>query len=134
MNADTSVGLSKRVSLSEFSDGWDKCYAIVRPADMDELLDMSDVDFSNMNTRERIEKQLEFISSHFISGRIMNGQNELRDMRAEDAKASPLIIKKLFNEVMGLSLDPKETATADPSTPQSLPATSEPNSSESSLN
>lgn len=140
---DTSVGISKRVSLAEFSDGWDECYAVVRPANMDELLDMSEVDFAAMQTRERVEKQLEFIKSHFVSGRIMNGEIELRNMRAEDAKASPLIIKKLFNEVMGLNLDPKEKSSEEvpmenpstgiPSTPSNSAAPNEPNSSASSM-
>lgn len=116
------IGIVKRVSLAEFSEGWDDCYARMRPVTYDEQLEIMELDFDKMGKRETLDYQFQVVKDHFIDGKIKakdpeTGEMKLVDMEPEDAKATMLIVAKLFREIIGLNLSPKETAPAESSNP-----------------
>ncbi len=116
------IGIVKRVSLSEFSEGWEQCYARVRPLTYDEQLQIMEVEFDSMTKRDTLDYQYKVVKDHFVDGEIKvkdpeTGEMTLLAMQPEDTKASMLIVAKLFREIIGLNLDPKETAPVASSNP-----------------
>ncbi len=115
------IGIVKRVSLAEFSEGWDECYARMRPVSYDEQLELMEVDFEKLGQRKTLDYQYKLVVDHFIDGQIKakdpeTGEMELVPMKPEDVKASMLIVAKLFREIIGMNLSPKETAPVESST------------------
>lgn len=107
------VAITKKVSLAEFSDGWDDCFVLIVPATFREVnAYLEDGEKRKGNTPSQdMEVQTSIIRTHFICGKIMaldeSDKPELVDMTPEDSEVSIAISNKLFNEVMGFNLDPK---------------------------
>lgn len=125
--ADTArrVALTRKVSLADYADGWDDCYAIVTLAGFDEVSEAADNDYSKNTNLENVAYEIEVVKRHFVSGKIRvlgeNGQPELVDMTSDDVRASIPIADKLYAVIMGLTLDPKGMPTeATPSSESTI--------------
>lgn len=110
------VAFTKRVNLSELSEGFDECYALVRPATRAEYSEAMDFDIEHTTREEQDKYEFEFIKSHFVSGKILvrndEGNTELVDMEPDDVETSMALANKLYFEILGLKLDPKGSAKA----------------------
>lgn len=129
----------KRVDLSDIADGWDGCYAVVTPATVDEYMEFSKIDTSEMTNAEAIERSVSFVTPHLVSGKVKVYDDDdklvLADIEADDLKADMTITAKLLNAITGVAPDPKgsETTTVASSTemPQSsTSSTNQPSSTE----
>lgn len=110
------LALTKRVSLATLSEGWDECYAIVRPATYQEYQDFLAFNVADMTPAEQMKVEIDMVTEHFVSGKIVifdaEWDTQLVDMRAEDIKASLPLANSLFFEILGVKLDPKGSVTA----------------------
>lgn len=106
----------KKSSLAGLSEEWgDECYAYVQPATYEDNIAMDESDFSKMKQREQVEWQTKMVKDHFISGKIktFNGiEFELVEMTLGDIDASIAVNDKLFADIMGFDLDPKDLRKA----------------------
>ncbi|MCO4274265.1 hypothetical protein NG701_07460 [Pseudarthrobacter sp. HLT3-5] len=106
----------KKSSLAGLSEEWgDECYAYVQPATYADNMAVTEADFSTMKQREQVEWQTKMVKDHFISGKIkaFNGSKfELVDMADEDIDASIAVNDKLYADIMGFDLDPKDLRKA----------------------
>jgi hypothetical protein len=110
-----TIALTKRISLSEFSEDWDDCYVLVRPATYQEALEFQEKDLKKLTTKEVLEIQRSMIKDHFVSGKVKVQSPtgvELVDMTAEDLDTSIAMSNHVFLQILGLDLDPKGTKTA----------------------
>lgn len=102
----------KRSSLAGLSEEWgEECYAYVRPATYEDNMIVNETDFSTMKQRDQVALQTKMVKEHFISGKIkiFNGNEfELVDMTEEDIDASIAVNDKLYADIMGFDLDPKD--------------------------
>jgi hypothetical protein len=112
------IALTKRVSLAEFSEGWEDCYVLVRPASYKEALEFGALDLKSLTQAEQLEIEMDFIITHFVSGKIqvfddgeVKSGTTLTSMEADDVKASVPMANKIFFEILGIAPDPKGTAT-----------------------
>lgn len=119
------VAITRKVSLAEFADGWDDCFAIVTLADFSEMQEIAAKDFKSLTDIEAVGFEIEVVMKHFVSGKInvINdaGQAELVDMVAADVQAGPKIADRLYAVIMGVTLDPKGTETAVTNSPTPTP-------------
>lgn len=134
--ADTKrvIAATRRVSLGDFADGWDECYAVVRLASFAEYEDVSKTDFTGMNVADTLKHEIEFVKSHFVSGKILvldetTSESSLQNMTKDDVDAIPSLPDYLYTVVMGMNLDPKALKreaqdTSAPSTSESITKTS----------
>jgi hypothetical protein len=106
----------KKVSLAGLSHEWDEsCYAYVIPANYEDNMEVNELITAKKNEREQIDYQTSFVKCHFVSGKIkaFNGADfELTDMTEEDTVASVAIADRLYSEIMGFDLDPKDLRKA----------------------
>jgi hypothetical protein len=106
----------KRSSLAGLSHEWDDdCYAYVIPANYEDNVAVNELDTAKMSQRDQVNFQLDFVKSHFVSGKIkaFNGETfELTDMTEEDAVASVAIADRLYADIMSFDLDPKDLRKA----------------------
>ena len=111
-----TVALTKKISLAEFSEDWEDCYVIVRPATKAEALEFSKTDVKNMTPEQQLAKQMKIIDDHFVSGKLKilggSGTPELVDMEASDVEASMPMANKIFFDILGVTLDPKDLTNA----------------------
>lgn len=109
----------RKVSLADFSDGWDECYAVVRLASYQEFADFANEDLSSLNNIEKVGKEIEVVKRHFVSGKILvledGGSTTLEDMTSDDVAATPKLADYLFSIILGVDLDPKGSSKAAPS-------------------
>lgn len=115
--ATRKLALVKRVGLADLSEGWEDCYALVRPATYHEYLDFMALDLKDKKPQEKMEAEFDVVTSHFVSGKVkvyVEGSVEphLVDMTAEDIKVSIPLANKLFSEILGFKLDPKDSDKA----------------------
>src|SRR4051812_3413004 len=106
------LAFMKKVSLEGIADGWTKdCYAYVLPATYADFDALSKLDFSEMTQGDQIKYEMDFVVEHFVSGKVMalneDGQSELVDMEAEDARSSMTLADTLYREIVSLKYDPK---------------------------
>lgn len=128
----------KKSSLAGLSEEWgDDCFAYVQPATYADNLALGELDFSKMKQSEQVQWQTKMVKDHFISGKIkvFNGAEfELTDMTLEDIDASTAVNDKLYADIMGFDLDPKDLrkAARESALLTSEPSTTETTSSEAS--
>lgn len=135
-DASRRITVTKRVSLAQFGEGWDDCYAIVTPANYATYDAISKADIEKMTNAERIMFEMDTVKRHFVSGKIKalndKGTFELTDMLPGDIEASLELTEALYIAIMGLQLDPKgssgEAPTGQP--PANSESTTETSSSE----
>jgi hypothetical protein len=120
-NESSSAGapaITRRVDLSEFGDGMDGCYAVVRLRNYQDVQEVRKQDFTKKDF-DTIGYEIGVVKAHFVSGKILRfgseGKPTLSDMTADDVDASPEIADKLYAVIMGINLDPKGSSTAAPS-------------------
>lgn len=110
------IAITKKVSLADLSEGWDDCYAIVRPATYREYREFADGKIEDLKPSEQLALEMDIVMNHFVSGKIMvlgdDGEAHLEDMNAEDVQESVPLANKLFFEILGIKLDPKGSVTA----------------------
>jgi hypothetical protein len=110
------LALTKRVSLANLSEGWDECYAIIRPATYQEYQEFLALDVADMTPADQMKVEIEMVTEHFVSGKILildaEGESQLEDMKPEDIRASLPLANTLFFEILGVKLDPKGSVTA----------------------
>jgi hypothetical protein len=106
----------KKVALQGLGHEWDEtCYAYVIPANYEDNISVNELDTEKMSQRDQVDFQIAFVKRHFVSGKIkaFNGQDfELTDMTEDDAVASIPIADRLYAEIMGFDLDPKDLRKA----------------------
>lgn len=128
----------KKSSLAGLSEQWDDdCFAYVQPATYADNVALGEMDFSKMKQSEQVQWQTKWVKDHFISGKIkvFNGTEfELVDMALEDIDASVAVNDKLYADIMGFDLDPKDLrkAARESALPTNEPSTTETTSSEAS--
>ena len=124
------LAVTKKVSLSDIAEGWDDCYAIVTKADYATFQLMRNTEVETMSQSEQMKLELQVITDHFVAGKVrilgQSGESVLADMELSDVEGSIELINKLYLEIMGVTLDPKDLSTLmttsptnDPSTPPS---------------
>lgn len=106
----------KKSSLAGLSEEWDEsCFAYVQPATYDDQFPLTDGSIQKLTPKEQVEWQTEVVKSHFVSGKIkvFNGEAfELADMKEEDVTVSVAVLDKLYADIMGFELDPKDLRKA----------------------
>lgn len=106
----------KKSSLAGLSEEWDEsCYAYVVPATYEDHYPLTDGTVSELSPKEQVEWQKNVVKSHFVSGKIkvFNGEAfELADMQKEDVAVSVAVLDKLYADIMGFDLDPKDLRKA----------------------
>jgi hypothetical protein len=106
----------KKSSLEGLGEEWGaECYAYYVPANYEDNMAVLDMDTNTMSKQEQVKFQIEFVRAHFVSGKIkvFDGQSfELIDMRLDDATATVGIADRLYADIMGFDLDPKELRKA----------------------
>lgn len=106
----------KKSSLAGLSEEWgDECYAYVRPATYEDNMALTETDFSKMDQREQVAWQTKMVKGHFISGKIKafdGAEFVLVDMTPEDIDANIALNDKLYADIMGFDLDPKDIRKA----------------------
>jgi len=102
----------KKVSLAGLSEEWDEsCFAYVIPSSYDDQLALAELNTTEMTDAETTAYQLRFVREHFVSGKIkvFNGDSFVEeDMTPSDTAATIDITDRLYAEIMGIGLDPKE--------------------------
>lgn len=106
------LAITKRVSLTGISEGWQDCYADVMPVTWQEFSDFGNADYSTMTLADQIKYAMDFVAAHFVSGKVMVHGEGLVDMTKDDIYASTDLSDLLFQEIVGLKLDPKASETA----------------------
>ncbi len=107
------VAATRKVSLSEFADDWDDCYAVVRLASYGEYVEVANKDFTDIKQEDALKFEYDFVISHFVSGKILLlGSDELQDMAVDDIDAVPGMTDYLYRVSMGMTLDPKVSGKA----------------------
>lgn len=106
----------KKSSLDGLAEGWGaECFAIVRQASYDDMRAIDEID-PLKEQGKAVELQEKIVTEHFISGKIKvwntNGEQELVEMTREDATASIAVCDKLYADIIGLDLDPKDIKAA----------------------
>lgn len=109
------IALTKKISLADLSDGWQDCYAVIRPASYQDYRDFAANDVQAMTNTDQIKLQMDFVKTHFVGGKVMtfadDGSQVLSDMQAADIEESTELSNKLFFEIMGIKIDPKDLQT-----------------------
>lgn len=127
MNEVKRYAAVKKSSLAGLSEEWgDDCYAYVQPATYEDNIAVADADFTKMAQREQVDWQTKMVKAHFISGKIkvFNGTDfELTEMTVDDVTASVAVLDKLYADIMGFDLDPKDLRKA--AKESALPLTTE---------
>ena len=105
----------KKSSLADLSEGWgDECYAIVRPAKYEDMLALDAVKAET--PAAQVAYQHKVVADHFITGKIKvwtaNGEQELVDMTSDDVDCSVAVLDKLFADIIGFDVDPKDLRVA----------------------
>lgn len=112
------ITITKRVSLAGLSDGWDGCYAIVTPASYIDYDTIAKADFSKMTKAGQNALEMQTVRDHFVNGKIkLFDEDDLVDMTPEDVYSSLELADRLYAEIMGLKLDPKDVPPAVPNRP-----------------
>ena len=106
------LALAKKVSLEGIAPDWgEDCYAMMLPATYADMLEVDGIE--KKSKAEQVAFQMEFLKSHFVSGKIrlidMDGPV---DMKPEDVAASITLSDRLFAACLGDDLDPKEVRRA----------------------
>lgn len=131
------IAITRKVSLADYADGWDDCYAIVTLADFHEKSETQSIKdkITAMTDIEATKFMLDVDMKHFVSGKIQvldaADTPELVAMKAEDIATSERIISDLYLTIMGVTLDPKATQTTTDTSPTPDP-TNEPLPAENS--
>ncbi|WOI85997.1 hypothetical protein [Rhodococcus qingshengii] len=116
MSTEKRITSIKKSSLAGLSHEWDdECYAYITPATYEDTLKVTEGNIASLSEREQVEYQLNTIKEHFVSGKIkaFNGEDfALTDMTVDDAVASVGIADKLYSDIMGFDLDPKDIRRA----------------------
>lgn len=109
------IAALKKVSLADFAEGWDDCYATVRLATLQDYREITTKDFTGAKNLEVVDYEVQVVKEHFVGGkiRVLNdqGEPELQDMQAEDVECLPGLADHLYIAVLGLNLDPKDLRT-----------------------
>lgn len=108
------VAVVKKSSLAGLSEGWgDECFALVRLADYQDMQRVQEFT-PDTPSGEQWTFQQQFIREHFVSGKvkIFNDKNEQveADMLVEDCLLTMGIANKVFQDIIGMDLDPKDLA------------------------
>jgi hypothetical protein len=104
----------KKSSLAGLSEGWgDECYAIVRPATYSDMIALDGIDRTDKSAAAHFQREL--VRAHFVTGKIKlwsdKGQ-ELVDMTVDDVDCSVAVLDKLFADIIGIDVDPKDLREA----------------------
>lgn len=106
----------KKVSLAGLSEGWDEsCFAYVVPTSYLDQKDVTESSIKSMTPGQQVEYQLQFVRDRFVSGKIkaFDGSEFVEiDMEPEHTTASVEVTDRLYAEIMGLGLDPKDIRKA----------------------
>jgi hypothetical protein len=115
------VAVTRKVDLAEYGDGLSESYAIVTMADLQEVSEISELEFEKMTNLEATRRMLDIAQKHFISGKIAilspSGGLELVDMEPGDIQSSARIVGALYSAVMGVIPDPKDISTPTVTSP-----------------
>lgn len=121
---------TKRVNLEDVVAGWgDDCYALVVPASYPDTIELNDM-ASKKDNVALILWQIDFVKKHLVSGKVMVMNDdetvELGDLVPEYVDIDRNLGDVLFNEIMGVAADPKDSPTPTPTAPATgnLPTTS----------
>jgi hypothetical protein len=104
------VAAIKRVSLEGLYDGWGPdCYALVKQANYEDMIELE----SQKGSKAEVSRwQEKFVAERFVSGKLLivtdSGDLELADMTAEDVTGGIGLTDKLFAEIIGIDMDPKD--------------------------
>lgn len=106
----------KKSLLEGLSHEWgDECYAYITPATYEEMLEVNELNTAELTQRQQVNFQLEQVKKHFVSGKIKvftGTEFELVDMTADDAVATIAIADKIYADIIGFELDPKDLRKA----------------------
>lgn len=106
----------KKVGLAGLSEGWDEsCYAYVVPASYLDQKDIAESGVATMTPEQQVEYQLKYVADHFVSGKILafDGQEFVPvDMTKEHTAVTVEVTDRLYAEIVGLGLDPKDIRKA----------------------
>lgn len=127
-NEQRTLSISRKFSLKDVSEGWDDCYVLYRPCTPRELFAVKNTELSLNDQEASIKHIIDFLSNHFVAGQVLltnpDGKQTLGAMQRSDLDRLPdQVMSDLYLDVIGVSLDPKDTLTA----PQ---ASSEPSTNE----
>jgi hypothetical protein len=105
----------KKSSLAGLSEGWgEECYAIVRPARYADMIALDGLDPTDKTAAA--EHQRDLVRKHFVAGKIKvwtdDGKQELLDMTVDDVECSVEVMDKLFADIIGIDVDPKDLREA----------------------
>lgn len=122
------LAITKRVNLEGIGEGWTtECFALVTPANYNEFIGFTKLQDEGKSNTELVEFQLDFVKKHYVSGKVLtlNDENEqvVDDMQSEDIDESKALADKLFGEIVGINLDPKDTSIATETSPTQTPST-----------
>lgn len=113
MSESRRITATKKSSLAGLSEGWgDECFAIVTPATYMDQVELDELDLPKLPQKKQVDVQFDVIRKHFVSGKIKvlnaSGEYEMADMEVDDAFASIEIADKIYADIMGFDLDPKD--------------------------
>lgn len=123
-----ALALHHTYSLKGLAEGWtDECKVIYNAVKYADLKTLQTIDQDKITAEQAIDQTIKFVQDHFVSGKGVkvaeDGTAQIVDLVKEDIADLPLeVITKLFNEMNGGKLDPKDIPEVAPSEPQLAPA------------
>lgn len=112
------ITATKRSSLEGLAEGWGpECFALVAPATYADQLAIDDLNLTTKTPKEQIDAQNDVVRAHFIGGKVnlfdpATGEYTLVSMEVEDCFASVAITDRIYADIMGFELDPKDIRRA----------------------
>ncbi|WP_323512676.1 hypothetical protein [Subtercola sp. RTI3] len=116
------------MSLADIADGWtDEAFALIRPATYGDRIELTEFTDSAPSRAAQLKYQLDFTKARVVSGKVFvlddKGQLVLDDYQPGDLDASNELNDKLYLEINGITLDPKDLKTETETSPIIEPST-----------
>jgi hypothetical protein len=115
-----AIALLHTYSLAGIAEGWDaQCKLVYRGVKYAELKALQASDPSKVSETEAVDGVIQFITDHFVSGTGLDEASQPVALTAEDVADLPIeTLTKIFTEMNGGNLDPKDTLPEAPNETQ----------------
>jgi hypothetical protein len=115
-----AIALLHTFSLADIAEGWDsQCKFVYRGVKYAELKALQASDPTKVSETEAVDGVIQFITDHFVSGCGLNEKSEHVELLATDVADLPIeTLTKIFTEMNGGNLDPKDTQPEAPNETQ----------------
>lgn len=119
-----ALALLHRFSLEGLAEGWtDECHLMYQAVKFAEVKALQELDKAKLDETAAVDHIIAFVQDHVAGGKVLklaaDGTTKLEEITKEEVAELPLdTITKVFQEMNGGKLDPKDTPSAAPSEPQ----------------